>query len=120
VSVTTPAGTSETSPADRFAYGPLVSLSSSPNPSVDGQKVTFTAKVKSEAAGAPAPLGTVAFVEGKTTLGVATLKKGTATFSISSLSLGNHEVTAIYSGDSYFGSSSSATTTQTVRRRGPK
>ena len=116
VTVTTPAGTSETSAADRFAYGPPVSLSSSPNPSVHGQKVTFTSKVEPQAGGAPTPLGTVAFVEGGTTLGVANLKKGIATFNISTLGAGKHQIAAVYSGDSHFGPSGSAPIAQTVTK----
>jgi hypothetical protein len=114
VTVTTPGGTSEMSVADRFSYGPPVSLSNSPNPSAHGQKVTFTAKVTPEAVGAPTPLGTIAFVEGTATLGVANLKNGSATFNISSLGAGKHPVVALYSGDSHFGTSSSATVEQTV------
>lgn len=117
VAVTTPTGTSETSSADRFRYSPPVSLASSPNPSVRGQKVTFTAKVTPQTKGAPKPLGTVTFVEGSTTLGVASLNsKGTATFSTTTLSAGNHQVVAKYSGDTYFGPSDSSPVTQVVNK----
>jgi hypothetical protein len=114
VTVTTPGGSSQVGAADLFTYGPSVSLTSTPNPSVHGQKVTFSAKVEPQAGGAPAPLGTVAFVEGEATLAVANLKKGTATYSTSALGSGKHAVTAVYSGDSYFASSSSETLAQTV------
>ena len=52
-------------------------LSSSPNPSVFGQSVTFTATMSSTASGTPS--GTVTFKDGATTLGTGTLSGGTAT-----------------------------------------
>ena len=116
VSVTTPGGISEPGPGAQFTYRPPVSLSSSPNPSVHGQKVTFTAKVEPEAPGAPTPLGTVAFVDGTNTLGVANLSKGVATLSLSSLGAGKHAVVAQYSGDSTFGSGSSKAVEQVVAK----
>ena len=117
VVVTTPAGTSETSSADRFHYSPPVSLTSSPNPSVRGQKVTFTAKVMPQTKGAPKPLGTVAFVEDSTTLGVVSLNsKGIATFSTTALSAGEHLVVAEYGGDTYFGPSESSPVAQIVTK----
>jgi Bacterial Ig-like domain (group 3)/Carboxypeptidase regulatory-like domain/IPT/TIG domain/Bacterial Ig-like domain len=116
VTVITPSGTSATGAADRFRYAPPVMLSSSPNPSVHGQKVTFTAKVVPEAAGAPTPLGTVAFVEGSSVLGVANLSKGTATFNTTALGAGAHSIVAQYSGDSYYGPGESASASQTVQK----
>jgi Big-like domain-containing protein/IPT/TIG domain-containing protein len=116
VTVTTPAGTSATGTADRFSYSPPVSLTSSPNPSVHGQKVTFTAKVTPITAGAPAPLGTVALLEGAAILGAANLNKGTATFNTTTLGAGEHTITAVYSGDSYFGPGISEPLMQTVSK----
>ncbi len=117
VTVTTPAGTSEASSADRFRYAPPVTLSSSPNPSVHGQKVTFTAKVAPLAEGAPTPLGTIAFVEGSTTLKVVNLtSKGTATFSTTTLGAGKHPVVAQYSGDANFAAAESEAVTQVVSK----
>ena len=116
VTVTTPAGTSATGAADIFTYSPLVTLSSSPNPSVRGQKVTFTAKVTPIAPGAPTPLGTIAFVEGTTTLGVVNLNKGTATFNTTALGAGKHPVVARYSGDSRYGLGESEPLTQVVEK----
>jgi hypothetical protein len=116
VTVTTPAGTSAIGAADVFTYSPPVTLSSSPNPSVRGQKVTFTAKVMPIAPGAPTPLGTVAFVEGTTTLGVVNLSKGTATFNTTALGAGKHPVVARYSGDSRYGPGESEPLTQVVEK----
>src|SRR5207248_2699619 len=59
------------------------SLTSSANPSVFGQSVTFTATVSVTSPGAGTPSGTVTFKEGSTTLGTGTLSSGQATFSTS-------------------------------------
>lgn len=79
------------------------SLGSSPNPSLSGQSVTFTATVTAGAT------GTVTFKEGATTLGTSTLSGTTATFTTAFYSVGTHAVTAQYNGDAnYLGSTSSA------------
>lgn len=116
VTVTTPGGTSATSSADRFRYAPPVTLTSTPDPSVHGQKVTFTAKVTPLAKGALAPLGTITFVEGTTTLGVANLSKGTATLNTTALGAGEHTVAAQYSGDANFAPGQSEPLTQAVAK----
>jgi len=85
-------------------------LSSSPNPSVQGQAVTFTAKVSSPTV---IPTGPVTFTAGKTVLGTAQLSGGKATLTISSLAVGSTTVTATYYGDSNI-AKSSASVTQTV------
>jgi Bacterial Ig-like domain (group 3) len=79
-------------------------LTSSPNPSVFGQQVTFTAMVT--AAGGT-PTGTVDFMEGTTDLtpGGVTLAGGAATFTTASLAVATHTITASYSGDADFLSS---------------
>ena len=116
VTVTTPNGTSEVTPADRYTYAPPVILTSSPNPSVHGQKVTFTAKVSPTAPGAPVPLGTVSFVEGTATLGVVNLNKGTATLNTTTLGAGEHPVVAEYSGDANYPAAASSSVTQSVAK----
>ncbi|MGC8641029.1 MAG: beta strand repeat-containing protein [Isosphaeraceae bacterium] len=94
-------------------------LSSSTNPSIYGQSVTFTATV-SAATGTGTPTGTVTFKDGTTTLGTGTLDStGTATFSTSTttpLSLGTHSITAVYGGDSTFATSTSTALSQTVNQ----
>jgi hypothetical protein len=116
VTVSTPSGTSSTNSSDRYRYAPLITLSSTPNPSVRGAKVTFTAKVTPATPGAPVPAGSVTFVDGATTLGTATLNKGTATLNKTGLGAGEHEVVAVYGGNAYFGPSGSAPLVQTVSR----
>ena len=71
-------------------------VSSSANPSVYGQSVTFTATVSG---GGAKPTGTVTFKDGTTTLGTGTLSGGSTTFSTSALSVATHAITAEYSDD---------------------
>jgi hypothetical protein len=74
------------------------------NPSVFGQSVTFTATVTAVAPGAGTPSGTIDFKDGATTIasGVLLNGSGVATFATSSLSVGPHSITAVYSGDGNF------------------
>jgi hypothetical protein len=86
-------------------------LASSANPAPVGQPVTFTATIASTSGGTTAtPTGTIAFSDGGTLLGSSPLTGGSATFSTSSLAAGNHSITAQYSGDANFASSSSGFT----------
>jgi autotransporter-associated beta strand protein len=88
-------------------------VTSSANPAVFGQSVTFTASVTSSSSGAPT--GTVTFKDGSTTLGTDTLNgSAQATFSISALSVAGHSITAVYSGDANFTASTSLALSQTV------
>ena len=91
------------------------SLTSSQNPSTFGQPVTFTATVTAVAPGAGTPTGTAQFkIEGVNFGGPVTLVNGSATSnSISTLSVGTHLITAEYSGDSNY-NTSTGTLTQTV------
>ncbi len=115
VTVTTPSGTSG---EVNYAYTPsaVVSLTSSPNPSVHGQKVTFTSIVEPAVKGGSTPIGTVTFREGTTTLGVANLSKGKATLSTTTLGAGEHPVVAEYSGDSHYGTAVSSSLAQVVAK----
>jgi hypothetical protein len=85
-----------------------ITLTSSPNPSLLGQSVTFTATVPAGAT------GTVQFMEGSTLLGTGTISGTTATFTTSTLATGTHPVTAVYSGDANFNSASSSVDNQVV------
>jgi hypothetical protein len=78
---------------------------SSVNPSDFGQSVTFTATV---ASGAGTPSGTVQFKDNGANLGspITLNAGGVAQFTASSLSAGNHPITADYSGAPNFQSSS--------------
>src|SRR5262249_18410519 len=120
VTVTTEAGTSAISSGDRFTYGPVgttttgpagttTTLSSSQNPSSFGQPVKFTATVTGLS-----PTGSVSLFDGGTQIGTGTLAAGTASFTISSLAVGSHSLTAQYSGDPNNAASTSAALIQTV------
>jgi len=86
-------------------------LTSSPNPSMQGQAVTFSAKISSPTV---MPTGPVIFTVGKTVLGTAQLNRGKATLTISSLPVGSTKVTATYYGNSNI-AKSSASVTQNVQ-----
>jgi hypothetical protein len=88
------AGTSAVLPE---TVGTPVTLSSSLNPSVFNQAVTFTAT----AAGAT-PTGSVTFMDGATTLGTFNLVNGSAAIGRSALAVGDHSISASYSGDANF------------------
>src|SRR5262249_30246166 len=88
-------------------------VSSSAAPSVYGQSVTFTATV------APASAtGTVQFKVDGNDFGTKNLSDGSATSdATSTLTVGDHTITAIYSGDDNFVGSTSPSFTQTVTTR---
>jgi hypothetical protein len=89
--------------------GTTVSVSSSPNPSLVGEVVKFSAFVR------PIPEGgSVTFKDGTVTLGMSSVLDGVATFSTSSLSFGQHAITAVFSGSGRENGSTSPAFTQTV------
>ena len=92
-------------------------ISASSNPAGVGQNVTFTAVVNAVTG---TPTGTVTFKDGNTILGTATLSvvRGVnqVTFSTSSLSNGNHSITAIYVGSASYNSSTALAITERVIR----
>jgi hypothetical protein len=78
----------------------LTTLSSSANPALVGQTVTFTATVAVVAPGVGTPTGSVTFNDGNTVLAAVPLSgTGSATYQISGLSAGAHSVSASYQGD---------------------
>jgi hypothetical protein len=90
---------------------PVISLKSSADQAFTNTAVTFTATVSSSAG---APGGTVSFYDGSTLLNQAPLTAGTATYTTSSLALGTHDITAVYSGDTNFVTVSSPAVSTTV------
>ena len=92
--------------------GSTTAVTSSANPSVFSQPVTFTATLAAVAPGAGTPSGTVQFKTNGVNFGSAVgLSSGSATSpAISSLAVGSYTVTADYSGDSGFNTSSGALT----------
>ena len=100
--------------------GTTITVSASPSPSILGQPVMLTANVGPLAPGAGTPTGTVTFLDGATVLGTGTLSSaGISTFSTSSLSSGNHSLTASYGGDTDFTASASAPVTLTIQSSAP-
>jgi Bacterial Ig-like domain (group 3)/FG-GAP-like repeat len=87
-------------------------LTSSPNPSTQGQSVTFTAKITSPTT---IPSGPVTFTAGKTTLGTVELTNGKATLATSTLAVGSTTVTVTYPWNSDI-AGSSASVTQVVQQ----
>jgi hypothetical protein len=87
-------------------------IGSSPNPSTQGQPVTFTATITSPTA---KPTGPVNFTAGKMLLGTAQLSAGEAKLTISSLPVGSTKVTVTYGGSSNI-AKSSASVTQKVQQ----
>mgnify|MGYP005837221185 CR=1 FL=1 len=92
-----------------------INLNQSPDPSVYGQPVTFTATVLPVSPGAGTPTGSVTFLLGSTVLGTANLVGGVASFTTTAFQLpvGNLTITAQYSGSPQFNSSTN-TITHTV------
>jgi hypothetical protein len=93
----------------------VTTLRSSPNPSIKGQAVTFTAVVVPSAGVVPDG-EKVSFKMGTTVLGTGTLNGGSATFMTSTLRVGTTSVTAVYTGDSNFRGSTSTAVRQVVEK----
>jgi probable HAF family extracellular repeat protein len=94
----TPASGNETQTASGLTTEPTVT--SSLNPSLFNQQVTFTATVTGQTG--DTPTGTVTFSDGSTILGTVPLSGDTAALSTSVLAGGVHPINAFYSGDSNF------------------
>jgi hypothetical protein len=92
----------------------VVTLASSSNPAALGAAITFTSNVT---ASGTAPTGTVKFLDGTTQIGSATMNgAGTASFTTTSLSLGQHSITAVYSGDANSNPGTSTVLTESVKQ----
>jgi len=92
-------------------------VSSSLNPSVYGRPVSLTAEVTTKDTGSGVSPGKVVFKDGATELnsgGTNLSPNGKGVFTTSSLSVGPHKITAVYSGGSGFSSSTSEPLDQVV------
>jgi hypothetical protein len=90
-------------------------VTASQNPALAGNAVTFTATVTVVSNGPPT--GTVAFLDGGSSLGTGTLNSsGVATFSTTTLSAGGlpHAITAVYNGPATFAASTSAALSEII------
>ena len=92
---------------------PTVSVTSSLNPSVVNQSVTFTAVAPAGAT------GTITFLDGATILGSGILNSGQATLTTSTLIVGSHPITVSYGGDTNNNPATSVTLTQIVNKATP-
>ncbi len=112
------AGNEEASPSGADAstkinatakVGTSTTVTTSTSALVPGQSVTLTATVNPSLLINSSPSGLVTFFDGKTALGTAMLHGGVATLTASNLAaLGNHSITASYSGAGVFSASKSA------------
>ena len=90
-----------------------IALTSSQNPAIVQQAVTFTATVP--ASGGAVPTGMVTFSDGTTVLGTVALNAaGVANYTTSSLTGGPHTITASYAGDANYAPVTSSAVAQKV------
>jgi hypothetical protein len=94
-------------------YSTTTTLTSSPNPSHNGQAVTFKATVTPT--GPYPPTGKVKFWDGTLGIGSATLSEGVATLTKSNLAVGTHPITAQFLGDAHSAKSTSSVLNQVVQ-----
>jgi len=80
----------------------FMSLTSSVNPSMQGQPVTFTAAVS---ATGTAPVGSVRFKNGNVVLGDVPVTAGTASLTLSTLPVGSTKIFALFRGTGFVSSS---------------
>lgn len=85
-----------------------------PASAYEGTSVTFTANITPAAA-----TGTVEFFDGVTSLGSQPVSGGSASLSTSSLSVGSHSITGVYSGDSTHATSTSNVVTTNIVANSP-
>ena len=91
---------------------PAITLFSSVNPTLVQNATTLTATVSSTVS---TPTGTVTFLDGTSSLGTGTLSNGVATLSASTLAVGTHSMTAVYSGDANFLTATSSAVSELVQ-----
>jgi hypothetical protein len=93
-----------------------VVLSSSASTAVVGQAVKFTVYVYGGVVGASesGATGTITLMDGKTPVGTASIAGGAATFTLSSLGLGSHSLTASYGGDANFAAAVSSALSEAI------
>ena len=86
-----------------------IALASSANPSTFGQSVSLTADISPAVAS-----GTVTFQGAGIGIGTATISNGKATLTTSTLTVGSHVLTAVYTGDANLAGSTSSALSQVV------
>ena len=94
--------------------GTVTSITTSANPSVFGQPISFAAIVGVRAPASGVPTGTITFMDGATAIETEILSAGSASFTTSSLTLASHSITAVYGGDTNDLGSTSGALSQVV------
>jgi sugar lactone lactonase YvrE len=96
-------------------------VTSSLNPASLNSSITLAATVKPAATSSGVPTGSVIFYDGSTALTATAISlntSGTASYTTSTLAAGSHNITAVYSGDANFNTSTSPTLVQVVAAPG--
>jgi autotransporter-associated beta strand protein len=94
-------------------------VTSSLNPSTNGDSVTFTNTVTGSGGDGSVPTGTVTFYDGVTSLGAGTALGGSGTsnqwiLTTSALTVATHSITAVYGGNEVYDASTSSALSQVV------
>lgn len=100
------------------AIATTTTITSTENPTLVGQMVTFTAHLLRAVPNDTRPTGTVTFTDTHTgiVLGTAALEETTASLPMSTLAAGSYHVQATYSGDRVFASSRSPALIQVIQQ----
>ena len=93
---------------------PVVSISTSANPSGQGQDLIIYTMVAEQAPGNGIGTGNVQFMGGSTQLGTALLSGSLASLDVSTLSAGQHSLTVVFPGDANTNSGTSATLIENI------
>ena len=96
---------------DVVASATTTKLTASPNPAAFGAVVVFTATVGSATV---TPVGSVSFYDGSVLMATKPLASGVATYSTSTLSVGSHNITAVYAAQTGFDGSTSNTVVEVI------
>lgn len=91
---------------------PIIAVAATPNPAFISNPVSLTVSIPSPTI---SPTGAVTFYDGETKLGSSDVVNGSATMSTSALTMGAHPITAVYSGDSNYLTSTSAAFQETIQ-----
>lgn len=95
----------------------IIAVIGEPNPSQLGQSVKFTATVQASNPGSGVPSGTVNFYNAGALIGTGTLNSsGKAELTLTNLTIGTHEITAEYVGDTRYTGSQSTEYPQVVNK----
>jgi len=94
-----------------------VGYTANPNPSIFGQTVNINVTVAGTGVAPPLATGSVSIFEGATLLTSGPLVAGSVALSLANLSLGNHTLSIVYSGDAIY-APNTITRTQSVQQAG--